>query len=239
VSPPCPNGRAERETKEPLIKLRRKTHMKRIVSFVTAGIIISATLLIVIQPQTKAAFHHWTATIGYDGPDYFSECVHTNTDHYDDCCVGVGLAAQYDFGLWTMYEQVAYNYGAWSFYAGVGAYNDEGRDPAYQFYSVPYCEYDINQYGYYQGTGFYSQSSAQWNGHSLGITTYYPGPYLTSYMSINPVASSINGESYEAFQEIENLNHLVYLSAMPTGSYYTIMTATSPPPSDYGDEYWG
>jgi hypothetical protein len=58
-------------------------------------------------------------------------------------------------------------------------------------------------------------------------------------MSINPVASSINGESYEAFQEIENLNHLVYLSAMPTGSYYTIMTATSPPPSDYGDEYWG
>lgn len=210
-----------------------------IVAVVIVAVFIAAAMLVAEQPWTKAqVYHHWNATIGYSGPDYFSECVHTNAWDYTDCCVGLGLAAQYDFSLWSWYEQVAYNYGAWSYLASVGAYDDGGEDPTWEFYSTPYCSHSVNQYGYCQGSAFYSQSEPEEDGHALVITTYYPGPYLASYISISPVASSINGQSYEAFREISNHNNIIYLSANPTGGYYTIMTATSPPPIDYWDEYY-
>jgi hypothetical protein len=208
--------------------------MKKIVAIFISAVFI-AVMLVAEQPLIKAQpQHHYTATIGYDGPDYFSECVHTDNGENDDCFVGLGMSAKYDEDLWDEYEQVAYNEAAWSFRAGYGGGDGE---PTWRFYIVPICMYAINQYGYYQGTQFYSDGVPYAVGNSWIIDDYYPGPSLTDYISLNPDASAIRGQSYEAFYEYSNPSNIQYLSAAPTGGYYNIMTA-SPPPKQYYDVYY-
>lgn len=208
--------------------------MKKIIAVFSIAIFIVAAIIVANQLWAKAdPLHHYTATIGYQGPDYFSECVHTNNNQPDDCFVGFGMGAKYDTSLWNQYQQVAYNEGAWSYRAGYGG----GSGPlAWRFYTIPYCNYAINQYGYYQGTGFDSDGIPYTVNNSWIIDDYYPGPGLFNYISLNPDASSINGQSYEAFYLYSDPSQLLYLSAAPTGGYYTIMTASSPTPTSY--EVW-
>ncbi len=204
--------------------------MKKIVTVV----IIAVLMATVTIQAAKSTLTHWTARIGYSGPDTFSQCVHNNLNQPDDFWVAVGLNANYDTYKWVNFNEAAYCQASWFYEAGIGC--KTGRTCS--FSTVPLCEYATNQYGYYQWGYFYSQAvPTQHYTYEWWIDTYYPGPYSYNILSLNPDASSTNGYTSDYFYLNSNPNNLLFLSSAPTGSYYYIETAAPPPARDYGGEY--
>jgi hypothetical protein len=213
--------------------------MKKIKKFVAIIAISAFILTIAHQPLAKSddPLHHVTATIGWDGPDLYSQCVHTHNMHRDDCYVGLGMETWYDYWMYWLYGIPAYGAGYWIFEAGYGCllpynYSDPNTyEPTWEFHSIPVCRYSYNSYG-----------ADQWYQFNNGGVPYHQPSNGTSWVMHDthsaslPTSIRINGKSYEYFHEKINHNNILYLSAEPTGDYYYIMTASPPPAEEY--EFW-
>jgi hypothetical protein len=196
-------------------------------------------LIIAQQPLAKSddPLHHVTATIGWDGPDLYNQCVHTHYHYRDDCMVCLGMEGWYDYWMYWLYGETDYGAAYWIFEAGYGsllAYNASDPntwEPTWEFHSIPTCRYSYYAYG-----------EDQWYQFDNDGVPYHQPPDGKSWVMHDthseslPTSPRINGVSYEYFHEKINHNNILFLSAMPTGDYYYIMTASPPPSQTY--EFW-
>lgn len=211
--------------------------MKKVKKFVAIIVISVFILTIAQQPLAKSDLHHVTATIGWDGPDYYTQCVHTHYQHPDDCMVTLGMTGQYDYWAYWYYGEFVYSVGSWIFEASYGsllAYdpgNESTWEPTWEFHSIPTCRYS-----------YYASGEDQWYQFNNGGIPYHQPQNGNSWVMYDfhgeglPDSARMNGVSYEYFHEKANHNNILFMSAEPTGDYYYILTASPPPAQVY--EFW-
>lgn len=212
--------------------------MKKIKKFVAIIAISVFILTIAQQPLAKSTpLHHVTATIGWDGPDLYVQCVHTHNQNRSDCYVGLGMEAWYDYWMYWLYGETDYGAAYWVFEAGYGSllpYNlsdPNTWEPTWEFHSIPTCRYSYYDYGEDQWYQF-NNDGVPYHQPANGNSWVMHDTHSESL----PASPRINGVSYEYFHEKINHNNILFLSAEPTGDYYYIMTASPPPAQEY--ELW-
>jgi hypothetical protein len=203
--------------------------VKKMKKFI-AMIVISVFILTIAQQQTAKSddpLHHVTATIGWDGPDYYTQCVHTHNQYPDDVYVSLGMAGSYDYWDYWLWGATYYNGADWIFEAGYGslmAYNvsdPRTYEPTWEFHSIPTCRYS-----------YYASGNDQWYQFNNGDIPYHRPEDGNSWVMHDThyefldTSIRLNGVSYEYFHEKINHNNILFMSAEPTGYYYYIMTAS-------------
>ncbi len=199
--------------------------MKKVVTL----IIISIFALVIAQQPlalSTTIYHHETATIGAWGPDTYSQCVHLHAWESDDAFVAVGMAAIYDQVYYAYYDEYAYWDTSWTFRAGYGSMMPNMPAPNWRFSDVPICAYmyDYQTYGEFNSRGIPYQVYNSW---------VIDDNYYQSFW----VQTLVWGRSYGVFYDSNDPDHVVYLSAEPSGNNFDIMTAQPGPPVPYDNTY--
>lgn len=231
-------GQKENKEERPVNKNGEK-QMKRIVTVTVVLItLLAATAILVslVHPWTNATTirEDFSDTVGYPGPDNFCMCCHTDLNTLEDCCVGMSITGDYDPNYPS--GPCYYNYGSWMFTQEV-SYDDQWNSQvSWWFYPSPSssnaCEYEVMYKGtsYYAGNSFYDSSTPEYYGSYGAVTLLCTYPSNGTPMQFSPDATSLNGQSYGAFYLYSNPSDILYLSAGPTGSFYSIETAQPGPP---------
>jgi hypothetical protein len=176
--------------------------MKKMTTVILVVILTSTLFMLSAKQSMVKAYPSQPGQSGYDftyndgwmGPDGCCLCVHASVWTDDDCCVGLGLSAIYDYcqGNWGNY---VYQLGQWYFDSGVGTQWNRLADPS-SYEDTPNWSLFASHMGTVVIDGccsyYYNDTAPQWTDDSGPASQYnqmsnrfcYPGPGSSEYQYI-------------------------------------------------------